>query len=78
MYKLMPISADEVSMLSDAEIIRLRIETRAWSREIRRCMAELVNSRMAKQISHEEYTVSRAAAMDERTECDRRAALLNR
>ncbi len=74
----MLMSADEVSMLSEAELIGLRIETRAWSREIRRCMTDLVNSRIAKRISHEEYLAGRAAALDERAECDRRAALLNR
>ncbi|HEY3441427.1 MAG TPA: hypothetical protein VGK29_11770 [Paludibaculum sp.] len=74
----MMISADQVSMLSEAEVIGLRIETRAWSREIRRCMIELVNNRIAKRISHEEYMASRSAALDERAECDRRTALLNR
>ena len=74
----MPISVEELSKLSEADVVRLRIETRAWSREIRRCMAELVDRRMAKQISHEEYTASRATALSQRAECDRRAALLNR
>jgi len=74
----MLMSEAEVSMLSEAEVIGLRIETRAWSREIRRCMIELVNNRIAKRITHEEYIASRAAALDERAECDRRTALLNR
>lgn len=75
---MMPISAEEVSILSETEITRLRMENRAWSKELRRCMAQLVNSRMANQISHEEYAASRKAGMDDRAECDRRAAILDR
>ncbi len=74
----MPISTGELSTLSESEVIRLRIENRAWSKAIRLCMAALVNRRMANQISHEEYSASRKAAKDERAECDRTMAILGR
>ena len=74
----MPISADELSMLSEAEATRMRLENRAWSKELRRSMTALVNSRMAHQISHEEYLASRKAGLDEKAECERRMAVLGR
>lgn len=76
--RLMPTSIEELATLSEAEITRLRIENRAWSKEIRKCMTALVNSRIANQISHEEYSVSRKAVKDDRDECDRKMAILGR
>jgi len=75
---LMPLNTDELATLNQADLTRLRIENRAWSREIRLNMAELVKSRVANQISHEEYSARRKAAKDERAECDRTMALLGR
>ena len=74
----MPISADELSMLSEAEATMMRLENRAWSKELRRSMAALVNSRMAHQISHEEYLAGRKAGLDDKAECERRMAVLGR
>jgi hypothetical protein len=73
----MPISTDELSTLGELEVIRLQTENQEWSKELRRYMATLVNTRMANQISHEEYSTSRKAAKDERVECDRRTAVLS-
>lgn len=64
-------------MLSETDALRMNLENRRWSKELRLCMAALVNSRMANQISHEEYTARRVAAKHERVECDRRAAVLS-
>jgi hypothetical protein len=75
---LMPTSIEELATLSEAELTRLRIENRAWSKEIRKCMTALVNSRIANQISHEEYSASRKAVKDDREECDRKMAILGR
>ncbi len=72
----MPISTVDLSTLSESDVIRLRVENRAWSKAIRLCMAELVNRRMANQISHEEYAAGRKAAKDERAECDRTTVML--
>jgi hypothetical protein len=73
----MSIHTGEPATLSQLEAIRLQTENREWSKELRRCMTALVNTRMAHQISHEEYSTSRRAAKDERAECDRRTAILN-
>jgi len=75
---LMPINTDDLATLSQADLVRLRIENRAWSNELRRRMAALVNSRMAKKISHEEYSTSRKTAKDEMAECNRKMAMLGR
>ena len=75
---MMPISTGEPFTLNEADTVTLRTENREWSNEIRRRMAELVNSRMARKISHEEYLLSRQAAKEERAECDRREASLSR
>lgn len=74
----MQTSAAELSVLSEAEATQLRLENRAWSKELRRNMAELVNRRMAHQISHEEYTANRKTGLDDRAECERRMAVLGR
>ncbi len=74
----MPTNTEDLATLSQADLTRLRIENRAWSSEIRRNMAALVNSRMAKQISHEEYSAGRKTAKMEMEECDRKMAILGR
>jgi len=72
----MPINEGDLATLSESDVMKLRIENRAWSKTIRLCMAALVNRRMANQISYEEYAASRKAAKDERAECDRTTVML--
>jgi hypothetical protein len=73
----MPMSTDELSALSDADVLNLQIQNRNWGKDIRRSLAELVDSRLANLISHEEYTVSRQAAKVHRTECERMITALS-
>ena len=58
------------------DILQSQAENRAWSRELRRKTNSLVNSRLAKEISQEDYLASRKLAHEEATECQRRAAIL--
>ncbi len=74
----MAISTDEISRMSEAEVIRLRNENRMWSQTLRRASQALVNRRMAHEISYEEYSASRQVGREDRAECDRRAMILSR
>ena len=70
-------STDELSTLNDADVIKLHIQCRDWGKDLRQGVAALVDSRMANQISYEEYTASRKAAKDDRDECERMIAALS-
>lgn len=74
---MMPTITDDLSTLSDAEVLNLQIQNRNWGRDLRQIMAELVDRRMASQISYEEYTARRQAAKDQREECEGRVAVLS-
>ena len=58
------------------EIIESQIENRAWGKELRRRTNDLVNSRLAKHITHADYVADRQVVHDEAAECQRRAAIL--
>lgn len=73
----MTIFTDELSTMSDADVLNLQIQTRNWGRDLRDTMAELVDRRMTSQISYEEYSASRQAAKDQRAECEERIAALS-
>ncbi len=51
-------------------------ENRAFSKQLRAMTAALVNSRLAKQISEDQYASRRKRAEDEAVECRRGRALL--
>jgi hypothetical protein len=59
------------------EILQWQAENRAWSRELRRKTNSLVNSRLAKEISQDDYLASRKLAHEEAAECQRRATILD-
>ena len=59
------------------EILRSQIENRAWSKELRRKTNDLVNSRLAKNISQADYAADRKVVQDDATECRRRATILD-
>ncbi len=70
-------TTDELSTLSDVEVIGLQFENREWGRVLRQRLADLVSSRMANEITFEEYSASRTVAKGDRAECDRRTAALS-
>jgi len=49
----------------------------AWSKEVRLRANALVNNRLAKQITQEDYQSGRKQASEDASECRRRADLLN-
>jgi hypothetical protein len=70
-----PENIDERSL---DEMFRLQACNRAWSKQLRQESQVLVNSRLAKAISMEEYTTSRELAALQSAECRRRAESLAR
>jgi hypothetical protein len=74
----MPLFPENISACDLDEIFAMQAENRAWNKELRSLASALVNTRLAKNISMEEYTASRQHATHEAAECKRRAmALLN-
>jgi len=68
---------DDLSTSTLEEVLRYQIENRAWSKELRFRSAALVNSRLANEISQEDYLASRKLTREETAECQRRAAILD-
>ena len=73
---VMPRSSDTLSGSSLEEILRAETENRAWSKTLRQRATELLNSRLAKAISFEEYAVFRQQANEDAAECKRQATIL--
>jgi hypothetical protein len=71
-----PLWTDDLSGRSLIEILRSDTENRAWNKALRCRVAALVNSRLAKQISLEEYAISRQHENENAAECKRRGAIL--
>jgi hypothetical protein len=67
---------EDFSTCSLEDIFTSQAENRAWSKELRLKGAALVNSRLAKAISQDEYTENRKVSHTETAECRRRAAIL--
>jgi hypothetical protein len=67
---------EDLSTYSLEEVITTQAENRAWSKELRLKSNALVNSRLAKAISQDEYNATRKVTHEETAECRRRAAVL--
>lgn len=74
----MPFWPEKIEERSLDEMFRLQAENRAWSKQLRVEAQALVNTRLAKGISLEEYASSRLLAAESSAECRRRAATLSR
>ena len=72
----MKLSSEVLSGLSNAEVVVLQDENRAWKKDLRQRMADLVNSRMARKISYEEYTATRKATQNEVADCEEQSSAL--
>ncbi len=67
---------EDLSNQSMEELTLCQDENRAWGRDLRVRSAALVNQRLAKEISLEEYTSTRKSFQQDAAECSRRAAVL--
>lgn len=68
---------DDFSDLSLEEVLRYQLENRAWSKELRLRSNQLVNRRLANEISKDDYLAHRQLARQDAAECQRRAAILD-
>ena len=70
--------SEDVSQLTLEQVFALRIENRAWHHELRRETKTLMDSKLAKEIAHEDYAIKRGLGNEAKAECQRRGAILAR
>jgi hypothetical protein len=68
---------EDFSTCSLKEVLGWQAENRAWNKELRLKTNTLVNSRLAKSISQDDYLATRKAVHEETTECRRRANIID-
>jgi hypothetical protein len=73
----MQLWCEEVETFSLDEVFRQVVENRIWSKELRRRNNSLVNSRLAKEITQDDYLAERKLAHADAEECKRRATILD-
>jgi hypothetical protein len=69
--------SDDFSACSLEEILRSQAENREWSKELRKRASALVNDRLAKNISQDDYAADRKQSQELAAECRRRAAIID-
>jgi hypothetical protein len=74
----MPNWPDDLTTCTLEEIFTSDVDNRAGYKELRLQNTALVNSRLAKNISQDEYTVTRRETTEAAAECKRRGAILVR
>jgi hypothetical protein len=67
---------EDLTTYSLEEILESQAENRAWSKELRSKASFLVNSRLANQITLEDYRDRRKFVHKDAAECRRRASIL--
>ena len=73
-----PFWPDDLSALSNQAALNFMAENRAWNKRLRVGSAALVNTRLAKTITKEEYASRRKRSNQDTAECWRRASMLMR
>jgi hypothetical protein len=71
-----PESPVDFSERSLEEVLRSEVENRAWNKKLRLENTALVDRRLAKKISQEEYTLLRQSASEDAAECKRQRTIL--
>ena len=59
------------------EILRFQAENREWSKQLRMRTATLVNNRLAKSVTQDDYLASRKTIHEDTAECRARANMLD-
>jgi hypothetical protein len=72
-----PLWSDDLPKRSLEEVLQSKTENREWHKTLRDRVTVLVNSRLAKQISLEEYAVDRQQGNENAAECRRRQIILD-
>lgn len=73
----MPSWPDELLTCTLEDLLKWQVENRMWSKDLRFKANALVNSRLAKEISLDDYLASRKLVHEDAAECRRRAAILD-
>ena len=73
----MSVWCEDFATSSLEEVLEWQAENRAWSKELRRRTNVLVNSRLANEISLDDYLANRKLAHEHAAECRRRADILD-
>lgn len=69
--------SEDFSASTLEDVLQSKAENRAWSKELRRLTASLVNNRLAKQITQDDYLDRRKATDADVAECRRRSDILD-
>jgi hypothetical protein len=69
-------STEDLSTWTLAEVMKSEADNRSRSKELRLSTTALVNSRLAKQISLDQYAIDRKRANDDAAECRRGREML--
>jgi hypothetical protein len=72
----MPSWCEDLSACTLEEVVRSQADNRAWGKELRFRTYILVNNRLAKLITQDEYQANRARAHEDAAEYRRRASIL--
>ena len=78
LMRAIPFWPDDLSGLSHQVVLNYMAENRAWNKRLREGTAALVNTRLAKTITQEEYASHRERTNLDAAECFRRARMLVR
>ena len=70
--------SEDVARFTLEQVLALRIENRAWHKELRQQTHILMDRMLAKEITHEDYAIKRELGNDAKAECQRRGAILAR
>jgi hypothetical protein len=68
---------EDFSACSLKEVLGWQAENRAWNKELRLKTNSLVNSRLARSISQDDYLANRKLFHEDAAECRRRANILD-
>ncbi|MBL8230755.1 MAG: hypothetical protein JNL98_19840 [Bryobacterales bacterium] len=68
--------AEDLTVCTTEEILQAQEKNREWSKALRSERAALVNDRLKKEISSEQYAAHRSKVGEEERECRRRAGKL--
>jgi hypothetical protein len=68
---------EDFSTCSLKEVLGWQAENRAWNKELRLKTNTLVNSRLARNISQDDYLANRKLVHEDAAECRRRADILD-
>ena len=74
--KKMPVWSEDSAQFTATEVARLQDENRAWYKELRQSVSVLMDTKLAKKISQEEYAGRYKLLKDDLAECSRRSRLL--